>query len=73
MLDTTLLSPDELADYLAIPVKTVYNWRTSGKGPRGVRIGRHLRFRWSDVQEWLDDNADPAEEGVLTTGRRRSR
>jgi hypothetical protein len=31
-----LLSIDELADCLGLPVRTIYAWRTEGKGPRGV-------------------------------------
>lgn len=55
-----LLSPTELAEYLGVPVKTVYNWRSAGEGPRGIRIGRHVRFRQSDVHAWLEQNADAA-------------
>jgi excisionase family DNA binding protein len=48
-----LLGPQELAAYLGIPVATVYGWRYRGSGPPGMRIGRHLRYRWSDLQTWL--------------------
>ena len=48
-----LLSVAELAEYLAVPEKTIYAWRYRGTGPRGLRIGRHLRFRWFDVEAWL--------------------
>lgn len=48
-----LLSVQELADYLEVPVKTIYTWRHRNTGPRGFRIGKHLRFRWSDVEHWL--------------------
>ncbi|MDP8929777.1 MAG: helix-turn-helix domain-containing protein [Actinomycetota bacterium] len=53
-----LLSPAELADYLGIPVQTVYQWRHRGEGPPGYRVGRHVRYRWIDIQGWLDDQAD---------------
>lgn len=43
-----LLSAQELADYLEVPVKTIYTWRHRNTGPRGFRIGKHLRFRWCD-------------------------
>ena len=46
-------SPQELADYLEVPVKTIYSWRHRNKGPRGFRVGKHLRFRWHDVETWL--------------------
>ncbi len=49
------MSVQELADFLDIPVKTIYAWRYHGEGPRGFRVGRHVRFRWADVQAWLTD------------------
>ncbi|WP_423464177.1 helix-turn-helix transcriptional regulator [Promicromonospora sp. MS192] len=55
-----LLSLDELAEYLGIPVRTIYDWRTDGKGPRGVRIGKHVKFFHSDVRAWLDQQREPA-------------
>lgn len=50
-----LLSPTDLAEYLKVPRATVYAWRNKGTGPRTLKIGRHLRFRWSDVQAWLTE------------------
>lgn len=49
-----LLSVAELADYLAVPPATLYQWRHRGEGPPGFRVGRHLRYRWSDVQKWIE-------------------
>lgn len=48
-----LLSVEELADYLEVPVKTIYTWRHRNTGPQGFRVGKHLRFRWHDVQAWV--------------------
>ena len=48
-----LLSVEELADYLEVPVKTIYTWRHRNTGPKGFRVGKHLRFRWHDVQAWV--------------------
>lgn len=45
---------DEVATRLELPKKTHYNWRYKGIGPRGHRIGKHLRHHWSNVREWLD-------------------
>jgi hypothetical protein len=41
-----------------VPPRTVYNWRTRGLGPRGIRVGRHVRYRLADVDAWLDGLAD---------------
>lgn len=49
-----LMSPTELAEFLDVPVATIYQWRTRGEGPRGVRVGRHVRYRPADVERWLE-------------------
>lgn len=53
-----LLSVDELAEYLGVPVRTVYDWRSTGHGPRGIRIGRHLKFAVPDVVAWMQECRD---------------
>lgn len=53
-----LLSIEELADYLNIPVSTIRDWRTDGKGPRAIRLGGRLRFAVSDVQAWLGEQRE---------------
>ena len=50
-----VISVDEVARRLDIPKATLYQWRYKGTGPRSHRIGRYLRYRWSDVLEWLDN------------------
>jgi Helix-turn-helix domain len=34
-----LLSIEELAEYLGVPITTIYDWRVDGKEPCGVRVG----------------------------------
>ena len=48
-----LLTTRQLADYLGVPVATLYAWRHSGDGPPGFRVGKHLRFRERDVDAWI--------------------
>jgi len=47
-----LISAQELAEYLDVPVATVYAWRYRRQGPPGLRVGKHLRYRRIDVNEW---------------------
>ena len=35
----------DVAAYLDVPVQTVYQWRSTGYGPPGVRVGRYVRYR----------------------------
>jgi excisionase family DNA binding protein len=57
-VDDHLLSPDELAAFLGVPLRTVYRWRYRGDGPAGYRVGRHVRYRRSDVEQWLEEHRD---------------
>jgi excisionase family DNA binding protein len=50
---TPLATPAEVAAYLRVPEKTLTEWRSKGKGPRYIPVGRYVRYRWSDVEEWL--------------------
>jgi predicted DNA-binding transcriptional regulator AlpA len=53
--DDRLLTANELADFLDVPIKTLYAWRYSGEGPIGFRASRHIRYRWADVEGWIED------------------
>jgi predicted DNA-binding transcriptional regulator AlpA len=46
---------DRVADYLGVPKQTIYGWRTSGYGPQGFRVGKHLRWRAATVLAWTVD------------------
>lgn len=59
----TLISVQQLADYLGVPAQRIYDWRLSGTGPRGYRFGRELRFPLSEVRRWLAECAEPDEAG----------
>jgi predicted DNA-binding transcriptional regulator AlpA len=39
----------DVADYLGVPVKTLYQWRQQNYGPKGRRVGRYLRYDPDDV------------------------
>jgi excisionase family DNA binding protein len=48
-----LIGIEELAEYLGVPIKTLYKWRQEGTGPCSVRVGCHVRYFVSDVRDWL--------------------
>lgn len=55
--EAPLLTPQEVADFLAVPVLTLQTWRGRGTGPRSYRVGRHVRYRREDVESWLEEQA----------------
>lgn len=47
-------STEEVASYLGgIPVKTLIQWRYKGIGPKYLKVGKYVRYRWCDVDAWL--------------------
>lgn len=55
-----LLTLDELCKMLKLTKATVYQYRCAGTGPTGYRIGKHLRFKRSDVISWLESKRESA-------------
>lgn len=44
---------DQVAEYLGVPVQTLYAWRKRHYGPPAGRVGRHLRYDPTAVREWF--------------------
>ncbi len=55
-----LASAEEVSVHLGVPVATLYQWRHRGIGPRSCRVGRWVRYRWADVEKWLDTQSQGA-------------
>ncbi|MFG3366576.1 helix-turn-helix domain-containing protein [Streptomyces sp. NBC_01003] len=54
-LPVRYLTPDDLVEMFDLPsVETVYQWRRKRVGPRGFRVGRHLRYDPDDVRTWVE-------------------
>ncbi|MGB7798278.1 MAG: helix-turn-helix domain-containing protein [Pseudonocardiaceae bacterium] len=55
-----LWTVQDVADYLGVPVRTLYDWRCHDYGPRARKVGRYLRYEPAEVHSWfesLDDHA----------------
>jgi len=63
-MSSPLITPEDLATELGVPRATISQWRWKGGGPRGVRVGKHLRFRREDVDAWIEQQADPEDRKV---------
>lgn len=50
----------EVAEYLGVPPRTLDQWAYLGIGPRWSKVGRYRRYRWEDVESWLDRQATAA-------------
>ncbi|MFE4718384.1 helix-turn-helix domain-containing protein [Streptomyces sp. NPDC056728] len=60
-LPVRYLTPDDLVEMFDLPsVETVYQWRRKRVGPRGFRVGRHLRYDPDDVRTWVESLQEEA-------------
>lgn len=50
----------DVANYLVVPVATLYRWRHLGYGPPGRRVGRYVRYDPDDVRHWFRRQRDGA-------------
>jgi excisionase family DNA binding protein len=62
-----MLTTSELAEYLGVRAQAIYDLRTDGRGPSGIRVGREIRYRVSDVRRWLDGLSEH-EHGLTHSG-----
>lgn len=49
-----MYGPKELSELLKIPEPTLTHWRYQGIGPAYLKVGKHVRYRESDVTAWLE-------------------
>ncbi|TYL51667.1 helix-turn-helix domain-containing protein [Nocardioides sp. BGMRC 2183] len=60
----------ELAELLGVGIQTLYDLRSQDRGPVGFRVGRHLRFRHSEIEAWLHRLEEEDLERHPGSGRR---
>lgn len=51
-----LLTPIQAADILGIPVSTLARWRNEKKELPYVKVGRVVRYRRVDLENWIAEN-----------------
>jgi PTS system nitrogen regulatory IIA component len=54
MMDDDILTIEEVAKYLRVSERTVYDWAQKGEIPSG-KIGTAWRFKKSEVEKWVND------------------
>ena len=64
--DAEFLTVDEVASLLRVHSQTVRRWVRDESIPY-VRAGRRIRFRRSDVQEWLASGRDQANADAVSS------
>ena len=58
-----ILTLEEVADYLRVSERTVYDWANKGEIPCG-KLGTTWRFKRSDVEAWVDNKLSQPKKPV---------
>jgi excisionase family DNA binding protein len=53
-MDSEFLTAEEVAEYLRLPLSTVYKLVQDKRLP-GFKVGKHWRFRKDAIQNWIKD------------------
>ena len=51
----SLLTVEETAGFLRCSISALNKWRVSGNGPRFVRVGARVRYRTSDLLNFIEN------------------
>jgi PTS system nitrogen regulatory IIA component len=54
MIDDDILTIEEVARYLRVSERTVYDWAQKGEVPAG-KIGTVWRFKKTEIEKWVND------------------
>ena len=61
-MEDTILTIEEVANYLRVSDRTVYDWAQRGEIPAG-KIGTVWRFKKSEVEKWVNERLSPSAIG----------
>lgn len=56
-----LWGAEDVAAFLGVPLRTVYQWRYTRYGPPGRRVGRYLRYDPAEVRAWFEGLTESSE------------
>lgn len=52
-----LATTREVAAYLNVTVQALHDMRHHGRAPKAAKVGRGLRWKWTDIDAWIDAKA----------------
>jgi PTS system nitrogen regulatory IIA component len=58
MIEDAILTIEEVAKYLRVSERTVYDWAQRGEIPSG-KIGTVWRFKKADIENWVNERLSP--------------
>jgi hypothetical protein len=60
-----LMTPAQVAELTSLSPNGLAQLRFTGRGPTFLKLGRQIRYRPADVQEWLDASVRVRSDGMV--------
>ncbi|WP_417216443.1 helix-turn-helix transcriptional regulator [Arthrobacter sp.] len=57
------LTSEDLAKRYSVSIDTIRHWRKTSTGPRGLKLGRHVRYPMESVLAFEASRAEAPREG----------
>jgi excisionase family DNA binding protein len=57
-------SPSQVAEHMQVSLETLRHWRYRGTGPKYAKVGKHVRYRRTEVDRWLAQQEHEASAGA---------
>ncbi len=58
-----LATTEQVAEYLQVSPRTMDDWAYRGTGPAFARVGGQRRYRWQDIESWVNRRTADAPAG----------
>ena len=66
-----IMTIEEVAEYLRVSERTVYDWAQKGDLPGG-KLGTTWRFKREDVENWVDSRLSKKSAPAISSSKRAS-
>lgn len=63
-MEDDILTIEEVAKYLRVSERTVYDWAQKGEVPSG-KIGTVWRFKKSEIEKWVNDRLSSGQKSIV--------
>jgi PTS system nitrogen regulatory IIA component len=63
-VEDDILTIEEVAKYLRVSERTVYDWAQKGEVPSG-KIGTVWRFKKSEIEKWVNDRLSSGQKSIV--------
>ena len=55
-MDKKYLTPVDVEEMLGVKQQTLAHWRSQGKGPQYIKVGKVIRYSLDELERWIQSH-----------------